>query len=56
MCFLQRHYEINKADQIDAVHEFLSPCNEGVSFPKGVIHELAKVLLLLTMTRHPFLV
>ena len=56
ICFLQRHCDANKTDQTDAIHEFLSPCNAGVSFPKGVVHKIAKVLVLLTMTRHPFLV
>ena len=48
MCSLQRH-EAHKTDQTDAAHEVLSPCNGDTSYPKGVVHELPKVLVFLTM-------
>ena len=49
MWSFQRH-EVHKVDQTDAAHQILSPCNGDVLYPKGVVHELRKVLVLLTMT------
>ena len=44
MCFLQRPYEVHKADQTDAAHSVFAHRDESNLFPEEMVYEPTKHL------------